>query len=318
MTMSQSPGVIVGGAIHTTARIYQIRRANRKTALPVFFSFDGNPHPATFRITGVIGDNLTSLVTLTYNGASAVPVSAGSYAVTAVFTGTSDYSAVTDTTQSVFIARATPTVNWTKPADITFGTALGATQLDATASVPGTFTYNPPAGTVLSPGQGQVLTATFTPVDSTNYNTDFASTAINVTSPPLLIISEQPLFQRQLKHGKPVGKPVLVGYMLDFSNRLNASNATLASSYQVDVISTKTVNRKKVTVLQPLTGFRVSYNDTSESVSLMFTSPQTFKTGGQITVISGPTSGVTDITGAFISGQKVLSISPGGNTIRLA
>ena len=78
------------------------------------------------------------------------------------------------------------------------------------------------------------------------------------------------------------------------------------------------MKRKKVTVLQQLTGFRVSYNDASESVSLMFTSPQTFTNGGQITVVSGPTSGVTDITGAFISGQKLLTISQGGKSIVLA
>ena len=47
---------------------------------------------------------------------------------------------------------ATPTITWATPAAITSGTALSATQLDATASVPGTFTYTPAAGTVLGAG----------------------------------------------------------------------------------------------------------------------------------------------------------------------
>ena len=47
---------------------------------------------------------------------------------------------------------ATPTVTWAAPAAITYGTALSATQLDATASVPGTFTYTPAAGTILGAG----------------------------------------------------------------------------------------------------------------------------------------------------------------------
>ena len=33
----------------------------------------------------------------------------------------------------------TPPITWSNPADITYGKALGATQLDATTSVPGWF-----------------------------------------------------------------------------------------------------------------------------------------------------------------------------------
>lgn len=50
------------------------------------------------------------------------------------------------------VNNATPTIIWKKPADITHGTALTATQLDATASVTGTFVYTPPVGTVLNAG----------------------------------------------------------------------------------------------------------------------------------------------------------------------
>jgi hypothetical protein len=34
-----------------------------------------------------------------------------------------------------------PTINWPTPGAITYGTALSSTQLDATANVPGTFSY---------------------------------------------------------------------------------------------------------------------------------------------------------------------------------
>jgi len=50
-----------------------------------------------------------------------------------------------------------PTVAWANPANITVGTPLGSTQLDATASVPGTFTYSPAQGTVLGVGTGEKL-----------------------------------------------------------------------------------------------------------------------------------------------------------------
>jgi hypothetical protein len=72
-----------------------------------------------------------------------------------------------------------PTITWSNPSDITYGTALGNTQLDVTSSVPGNFTYNPQAGTVLSAGQNQQLTATLTPTDNVNYTTVSASVLIN-------------------------------------------------------------------------------------------------------------------------------------------
>ena len=43
------------------------------------------------------------------------------------------------------------------PAAITYGTALGATQLDATASVAGTFAYTPASGTVLEAGNADAV-----------------------------------------------------------------------------------------------------------------------------------------------------------------
>ena len=52
---------------------------------------------------------------------------------------------------------------------IAYGTPLSAAQLDATASVPGTFAYSPAAGTVLQAGSGQTLSVTFTPTDTTDY-----------------------------------------------------------------------------------------------------------------------------------------------------
>jgi hypothetical protein len=55
-----------------------------------------------------------------------------------------------------------------------YGTALGAAQLNATASVPGSFSYTPEAGTVLSLGT-HTLTASFAPADSVNYDGASAS-----------------------------------------------------------------------------------------------------------------------------------------------
>ena len=77
-------------------------------------------------------------------------------------------------------APVTPAINWTAPAAITFGSALSSTQLDATTTVPGSFVYNLPAGTVLQAGANQTLSVTFTPADTTDYTTATASTTITV------------------------------------------------------------------------------------------------------------------------------------------
>lgn len=87
---------------------------------------------------------------------------------------------------------ASPTLTWSNPADITYGTALSGTQLNATATyngtnVPGTFTYSPPAGTVLNAGSGQTLSLTFTPSNSTSFLSASTSVAINVSKAPLTI-----------------------------------------------------------------------------------------------------------------------------------
>src|SRR4029078_4433259 len=88
----------------------------------------------------------------------------------------------TTATRSVAInvLKATPTLTWAAPADIVYGTALSATQLNATTTVPGTFAYTPPATTVLAAGAAQSLSVTFTPTDGANYTTATRSVAINV------------------------------------------------------------------------------------------------------------------------------------------
>ena len=58
-----------------------------------------------------------------------------------------------------------PTITWTNPSPIVYGTALSSTQLNASADIGGTFVYTPPIGTTLSGGTNQILTVTFTPAD---------------------------------------------------------------------------------------------------------------------------------------------------------
>ena len=78
------------------------------------------------------------------------------------------------------IERLTPQLSWENPGAISFGTALGAVQLNASANVPGSFSYEPGAGTVLSAGQGQTLKVNFTPTDTFQYSAASATVVIDV------------------------------------------------------------------------------------------------------------------------------------------
>ena len=118
--------------------------------------------------------------TFSYNPAAGAILGVGSDTLSVTFTPSdgTDYTQATATT-SITVNQATPSITWSTPQPITYGTPLGSAQLDASASVPGTFAYNPVAGTV--PGVGsQMLLVTFTPTDSTDYTTATATTRITV------------------------------------------------------------------------------------------------------------------------------------------
>ncbi len=83
------------------------------------------------------------------------------------------------TNNGTTVVKTTPTITWATPAAITYGTALSSTQLNATASVAGSFVYNPTAGTVLTAGS-QTLSTAFTPNDTADYNNASANVTLTV------------------------------------------------------------------------------------------------------------------------------------------
>jgi hypothetical protein len=129
--------------------------------------------------------------TFTYSPAAGTVLSAGSQTLTVTFTptDTTDYTTATETV-SLTVNQATPTIAWATPAAIAYGTALSATQLNATASVAGSFIYSPAAGTVL--GGSQPLTATFTPTDKTDYTPATAMVTLSAQIVPALAFAPIP------------------------------------------------------------------------------------------------------------------------------
>ncbi|HZL28485.1 MAG TPA: MBG domain-containing protein [Acidobacteriaceae bacterium] len=124
--------------------------------------------------------------TFVYTPSSGV-LTAGVHTITAVFTptDTTDYTNFTDTVQFT-VDQAIPSITWIPQFPITYGTALGAAQFNATASVPGTFVYTPSSG-VLTAGS-HTITAVFTPTDATDY-TSFTETVQFTVNRALLTVS---------------------------------------------------------------------------------------------------------------------------------
>jgi hypothetical protein len=81
-------------------------------------------------------------------------------------------------TVELTVVKPTPAIAWPTPAPITYGTELSATQLSATASVPGRFTYTPGEGAILGAGTHTPV-VTFVPKD-TSYNTAQAAVQLTV------------------------------------------------------------------------------------------------------------------------------------------
>ncbi|MDQ1253007.1 MAG: 6-bladed beta-propeller [Euryarchaeota archaeon] len=82
------------------------------------------------------------------------------------------------------LEKTTPTITWNNPVDLTYGTPLSNTQLNAKSSVPGTFTYTANGtqidiGTVLNAGT-HTLHADFKPIDTAHYNVAYMDVTINV------------------------------------------------------------------------------------------------------------------------------------------
>lgn len=115
-------------------------------------------------------------------------------------------------------------------------------------------------------------------------------------------MGEQALFTRKLnKKHRPQGKPVLTGFVLDFSAPMNPATAGNAANYQVEWTSLKRVKHKKMEVLHTVP-FSVNYDPATHSVSLLLRGKQAFAQGGQITVNAAPPDGVSSASGVALDG----------------
>ena len=173
---------------------------------------------ATGTPTGTITfkDATINLATVALVGGTAsyptTTLNVGPHTLTATYSGDSVFAASVSGNLSQTVTQAQPVVSWSpSPTTISYGTALVAGQLNAAAaskyvtSVPGTFTYNPVVGTVLTAGT-QTLSVTFTPTSTTNFKPATGTASITVTqavptvnwTTPSSIVVGTPLSSTQL------------------------------------------------------------------------------------------------------------------------
>jgi hypothetical protein len=138
----------------------------------------------------------------------------------------------------------------------------------------------------------------------------------STSSPPTTIIGEQVVTQQKKnKKGKPIGKPVLTGYRLDFSELMNPATAGNTADYQITQAKNKRVRKTTVTAHQPV-ALTAAYSASTNSVTLTLVGKPAFADGGVLTVTYEPPAGVTSAAGDFLAATPTaFTISPKGKGI---
>jgi uncharacterized repeat protein (TIGR02543 family) len=152
----------------------------------------------TYTPTATASSSLTVAISIASGSSSVCSISsgivtfnaAGSCVINYNQAGNSNYYAATQVTETLVIGKATPTFSTWSNVSKSFGdSAFTVTAPSVTGSIPGTFQYSSATTSVMSVsgstltvvGVGtSVITATFTPTDSTNYNSATISMTVTI------------------------------------------------------------------------------------------------------------------------------------------
>lgn len=260
------------------------------------FSDEDTAQPLTYGASDMPPGILFDTGTRTFSGAPTVP---GTFAITVTATDDGVPPLSASTTFSLVVAKATPLVTWANPADSSQGTPLDGTQLNAMASfngapVVGTFSYNPPAGTLLPVGNAQTLSATFTPDNAVLYASANASVSINVLNAAPTIASLSPA---SVVAASPAFTLIVEGNNFDPGTVVSWNDTARPTTY---------ISPSQVTVQIPATDLQV----TGDFVTALVT----------VTKSTGASSGAVAFTiiGTGVSsavGQVQSSVASAGETV---
>ena len=204
--------------------------------------------------TGQTTAGATGLMSITYNGTAwgsgdinasgAFSVSglggspAGSYTITAAYAGDENYNSSSGSV-TYDIDQLTPVITWATPAPITYGTPLSAVQLNATASVPGSFVYTPAAGSVLGAGS-QTLSVTFTPTDGVDYTNATTTVPLTINKANLTVTANNA--SRVYGAANPAFTPAYSGFVNgDTSAVLTGSPSLTATATAASPVGSYTI-----------------------------------------------------------------------------
>ena len=277
-------------------------------SLNVTVTVSGNPTP-----TGIVtllagtgsfnGSLVNGVATITV---PAVALSVGSNSLNATYQGDSNYSTASGSSSvTVTAAKTTPTITWNAPVAITYGTPLSTAQLNATASVGGSYSYSPPLGTVLNAGL-QTLTVNFTPTDTTNYNTTVKSVTLTVNkatpvvtwAAPTAITYGTPLSATQLNANSTVNGVFVY-------NPVSGSVLTVGShSLSVTLTPTDTSNYTTAT-----SSVQLTVNQTASTITWATPSPIVYGTSLSASQLNASAS----VPGTFAYNPTAGTVLPVGN-----
>jgi len=146
------------------------------------FPYNWNPTPIIYgtglgaqQLNAVVSNTIPGTIVYSQTPGEIEPVPQKTLNAKFVPADSSDYNSM-PMTASLTINMATPQITW-QPASIVAGTALTSQQLNATANIAGTFSYNPAAGTVITSANSSI-SVSFTP---TEHTADYFSTSANVS-----------------------------------------------------------------------------------------------------------------------------------------
>ena len=226
------------------------------------------------------------------------------------------------------VLKKLPFITWLPPADITYGTPLGAAQLNASADVAGTFTYTPAPGTVLGATDAPVtLAVTFVPADEESqvFDQATATTFITVAPAPLtlavddvtkLYLDPLPAFTTTatgLVNGdSPSAIDVSPGFMTTATAASPVGTYTVVPEWYGAANYTITLRPGVITIVPRPTATALQMSAASASVygqTLSFTitvSSGSGEPGGTVTLLSG---GVPVATAPLLGGHANVSVS---------
>jgi hypothetical protein len=274
--------------------------------------------------------------TFTYSPGAGTVLAAGSQTLTATFTptDTTDYTTATASV-TLTVNKATPTITWATPKAIIFGTALSATQLDASSPVAGTFTYSPAAGTVLAVG-AQTLKVTFAPKDSADYTTAAGSVTLTVNPAPSFTLAASPA-SMTVTQGASGKSTIAVTALNGFTGKVTLAASGLPSGVTASFATNPTTGTSVLTFAASNTAvtgvYKVTITGTSGSLTATTTIALTVNgfachvgymiesqwKGGFEAAVTIKNTGVKAIsnwtlTWTFANGQKITSIWDGTET----